>query len=246
MTSILLHSRSKWCPAFGGAGSRNRAVNFDVAGTRVDRLGTVEPRQSNQVSSRVFTIPNILSFVRLLLVPVFLVLIVRGEDGFALLVLVISSATDYLDGVLARWLNQVSRLGQLLDPAADRLFIFTALIGLAVRGVIPWWLVAIIVGRDVMLLVLGVILANHGFGPLPVHHLGKVATFCLFYALPILMIGQAFPNLALFTAPIGWAFALWGAFLYWWAGVIYFSETARVTRKPLLGEDVSESDTLGR
>lgn len=197
------------------------------------------------MSSRVFTIPNILSFIRLLLVPVFLVLIVRGEDGFALLVLVVSSVTDYLDGVLARGLNQVSRLGQLLDPAADRLFIFTALIGLAVRGVIPWWLVAVIVGRDVMLLVLGIILANHGHGPLPVHHLGKVSTFCLFYALPILMIGQAFPVAVWITAPLGWAFALWGAFLYWWAGIIYLRETTRVVRYERLAT-AAESDTLGR
>ena len=191
------------------------------------------------------TIPNILSFVRLLLVPVFLVLIIRGEDGLALLVLVVSSVTDFLDGVLARRLHQISRLGQLLDPAADRLFIFTALIGLGLRGVIPWWLLGVIAGRDLMLLVVGIILANHGFGPLPVHHLGKVATFCLFYALPILMIGQAFPSAAWLTAPVGWAFALWGAFLYWWAGIIYLRETARVMINPHLDESV-ESDTLGR
>ncbi|MCU1523789.1 MAG: CDP-diacylglycerol--glycerol-3-phosphate 3-phosphatidyltransferase, partial [Microbacteriaceae bacterium] len=192
----------------------------------------VEPQQRNQVSSRIFTIPNVLSFIRLLLVPVFLALIVVGQDGLALLVLVVSSVTDFLDGVLARGLNQVSRLGQLLDPAADRLFIFAALIGLAIRDVIPWWLFVIIVGRDVMLLVLGVVLANHGYGPLPVHHLGKVATFCLFYALPILMIGQAFPGTVWLTAPIGWAFAIWGAFLYWWAGIIYLFETARVIKIP--------------
>ena len=199
----------------------------------------------NEVSSRIFTIPNILSFIRLLLVPVFLVLILRGDDGLALLVLVVSSVTDYLDGVLARVLGQVSRLGQLLDPAADRLFIFSALIGLAVRGVIPWWLLAVLASRDVMLLVLGIILATHGYGPLPVHHLGKVATFCLFYALPILMIGQAFPAAAWSTAPLGWAFVLWGAFLYWWAGVIYLVETARVITIPRL-DAVAESDTLGR
>ena len=219
--------------------------------TALRYTGRVQPEQDDHatagppVSSRIFTIPNILSFIRLLLVPVFLVLIIRGEDGFALLVLIISSVTDYLDGVLARGLNQISRLGQLLDPAADRLFIFSALIGLAVRQVIPWWLVLIIVGRDLMLLVLGIILANNGYGPLPVHHLGKVATFCLFYALPILMIGQAFSGAAFITAPIGWAFAFWGAFLYWWAGAIYLRETARVVRIPVAGE-VSESDTLGR
>lgn len=196
------------------------------------------------MSTRIFTVPNILSFIRLALVPVFLVLVILGEDVLALLVLVVSSATDFLDGVLARKLNQVTRLGQLLDPAADRLFIFATLVGLAIRGIVPWWLVAVIVGRDVLLLVLGIILANVGYGPLPVHHLGKIATFCLFYALPILMIGQAFPAVAWLSAPTGWAFALWGAFLYWWAGVIYVVETVRVVKIPRV-EEAAESDTLG-
>lgn len=189
--------------------------------------------------------PNILSFIRLALVPVFLVLIIAGEDGWALLVLVFSSISDYLDGVIARRFNQLSRLGQLLDPAADRLFIFAALIGLAVRGVIPWWLFVVIVARDLMLVVLGIVLANHGFGPLPVHHLGKAGTLCLFYALPILMVGQAFPDAAAITDPIGWAFALWGVFLYWWGGVIYAAETVRLTRIPRV-ELAGESDTLDR
>lgn len=184
------------------------------------------------VSSRVWTIPNVLSFFRLALVPVFLAFVIAGEDALALLVLVVSSITDFLDGWLARKLNQVSRLGQLLDPAADRLYIFAALVGLAWREVIPWWLVAVIVARDVMLAVLGVILANHGYGPLPVHHLGKVATFCLFWALPLLMLGEAFDPLAPYSLPLGWAFALWGAFLYWWAGIVYIRETARVIRLP--------------
>lgn len=204
----------------------------------------MEAETTNQVSSRILTVPNILSFVRLALVPVFLVLVIEGEDVLALIVLVVSSVTDFLDGLLARRLNQVSRLGQLLDPAADRLFIFATLIGLAVRGIVPWWLVTIIVGRDVLLLVLGIVLANFGYGPLPVHHLGKIATFCLFYALPILMIGQAFPAAAFVSAPVGWAFALWGAFLYWWAGAIYIVETLRVVKIPRVAE-ASESDTLG-
>ena len=89
--------------------------------------------------------PNVLSFLRLAMVPVFLVLIVRGDDGLALLVLVISSVTDFLDGVIARGFNQITRLGQLLDPAADRLYIFAALIGLAWRELVPWWLVVIVV-----------------------------------------------------------------------------------------------------
>lgn len=197
--------------------------------------------KASEISSRIFTVPNILSFVRLLLVPVFLVLIIAGRDGLALLVLVVSSISDYLDGVIARRFRQVSRLGQLLDPAADRLFIFAALVGLAIRDVIPWWLFIVIVARDAMLAVLGIVLANYGFGPLPVHDLGKAGTLCLFYALPILMIGQAFPDAEFVTNPIGWAFALWGVFLYWWGGIIYAREAARLTRLPRS----AASDTVG-
>ncbi|CAN5373151.1 CDP-alcohol phosphatidyltransferase family protein [soil metagenome] len=196
------------------------------------------------VSSKVLTVPNILSFLRLLLVPVFLVLILTGEDALALLVLVISSVTDFLDGLIARRFQQISRLGQLLDPAADRLFIFAALVGLAVREVIPWWFFAAIVARELMLLVLGVIGANFGYGPLPVHHLGKAATLCLFYALPLLMLGQAFPNVAFVADPLGWAFGLWGLFLYWWAGIIYLSQLIRLIRIPR-PEVAAGSDTLG-
>jgi cardiolipin synthase len=191
----------------------------------------------------VLTVPNLLSFFRLALVPVFLYFVITANDASALIVLVVSSITDFLDGFLARRLNQVSRLGQLLDPAADRLYIFAALIGLAWREVLPWWLVAIIVARDVMLAVLGVILANHGFGPLAVHHLGKVATFCLFLALPLLMLGEALPLVAPVSLPVGWAFALWGAFLYWWAGLIYVRETARVIQIPAVARG-GRSDTL--
>ena len=204
----------------------------------MDRVG------QSEVSSRIFTIPNVLSFIRLALVPVFLVLIIVGADFAALLVLIVSSVTDYFDGVIARRFQQVSRLGQLLDPAADRLFIFAALVGLSVRDIIPWWLVVVIVGRDFMLAAVGIILANHGYGPLPVHHLGKVATFSLLYALPILMLGEAFREISWITNPIGWAFALWGAFLYWWAGVIYIAETARVVRIPPM-MTATPSDTLG-
>ncbi|TAL44357.1 MAG: CDP-alcohol phosphatidyltransferase family protein [Salinibacterium sp.] len=201
--------------------------------------------RASVVSSRVLTVPNLLSLVRLAMVPVFLLFIVQEKDLAALIVLVISSITDFLDGMIARKFAQVSRLGQLLDPAADRLFIFAALIGLSVRGVVPIWLLIVVVARDVMLLAIGIVLANVGHGPLPVHHLGKLATLLLFYALPILMLGEAFPAALPVTSPIGWAFALWGSFLYWWAGIIYLGETARVVRIARV-EVEPESDTLER
>lgn len=189
--------------------------------------------RSSGPSTRVWTVPNVLSFLRLALVPVFLVVLLRGHYAVALLVLVGATLTDFLDGWIARRYDQVTRLGQLLDPAADRLFVFATLVGLAARGVVPWWFFAVVLARDVMLLGIGVMLANRGYGPLPVHHLGKVATFCLFYALPTLVLARALPAIAPVADPVGWAFALWGAFLYWWAGALYLREAVRVARSEL-------------
>jgi len=184
------------------------------------------------VSTRIVTIPNLLSLLRLLLIPVFLVLLVLGHYVWALAVLVFSSATDLVDGYVARHFNQITRLGQLLDPAADRLFIFTTLIGLAWTGFIPWWLAGLIFAREFLLLIVGVILANHGYGPLPVHHLGKMGTFALLTAMPLLILGAAFPSIDFVANPLGWAAALWGVFLYWWAGVLYSLEAGRLIRIP--------------
>lgn len=194
------------------------------------------------VTERVLTVPNALSALRILLVPVFLVFVLAEFDIAALIVIIVSSVSDFLDGIIARRFSQITKLGQLLDPAADRLFIFAAVIALAVREVVPWWVVAVIVGRDVFLAVLGLVLAQHGYGPLPVHHLGKLATFALFYALPILVLGQAFPVVQTVSDPIGWAFTLWGAFLYWWAGTLYFRQTRELTAKaPRVASDASDT-----
>jgi cardiolipin synthase len=182
------------------------------------------------VSSRILTVPNVLSLLRLLLIPVFLVLLITEQYLWALVTLVVSSVTDFVDGYVARRFDQVSRLGQLLDPAADRLFIFSTLVGLAIRGFLPWWLVGVVVARDVLLLVLGVILAQHRYGPLPVHHLGKMGTFALLVAMPVLVLGAAFPAVDAWAEPVGWAAALWGVFLYWWAGVVYAIQTGRMIR----------------
>lgn len=199
--------------------------------------------ESTGVSTRIWTVPNVLSMLRLLLVPVFLILVVAGAYVTALIVLIAASLTDLLDGYLARRFNQVTRLGQLLDPAADRLYIFAALIGLAANELVPWWIVIVIVARDVLIVVLGVVLANHGYGPLPVHQLGKAATFALFTGLPVIMLGLAFPAMQPVSEPFGWAVTLWGAFLYWWAGIIYAIETARVVRVSRVSPPPA-SDTL--
>jgi len=159
--------------------------------------------------------------LRLLLVPVFAVLALRGQDAAALAVLVVAGASDWLDGRLARALNQQSRLGELLDPAADRLYILVTLLVLVAREGVPWWLVIVIVGRDVLLTVVLVVLMARRVGPLPVHFVGKAGTFALLYAFPLLLLGQFSGWLGTVALPVGWAFAWWGTGLYWLGAVLY-------------------------
>lgn len=187
------------------------------------------------MSDRVFTIPNVISILRLLLVPVFAWAIFTERDGLAISVLVISGATDYLDGWLARRLNQVSRLGQALDPAADRLFILSTLLGLAYRDLVPWLVVVLIVARDVIMVAGTVPLARRvGTSHLPVHFLGKLATFNLLYAFPLIMLGDTGGTAAQVAMTLGWAFAWWGIGLYWWSGYLYVKQALMVRREVAL------------
>ena len=182
-------------------------------------------------TTRILTVPNLLSVLRLIGVPVFLWLILGPQyDGWALVVLAVSGFTDYLDGKLARRWNQISRLGQLLDPAADRLYILATLVGLSAREIIPFWLAAAVVGRDVILALFLPVLRRHGYGPLPVHFLGKAATFNLLYAFPLLLLGDGEGPVAALAKIFGWAFVGWGTALYWWAGVLYVVQVRQLVR----------------
>ena len=191
-----------------------------------DMSKTFEPSLFHQMK----TFPNMLSILRLLLVPVFLVLIISGSNLWAIGVLFLSGLTDYLDGYIARRFNQITRLGQLLDPAADRLYIFATLLGLTVTNHIPVLLMAVVIARDVMLLIVYPILATHGYGPLPVHYLGKAGTFSLLYSFPLLLMADIWHNAEIIILPIAWAFALWGVGLYWWAGFVYVKQVRQVVK----------------
>ncbi len=173
-------------------------------------------------STRVLTIPNLLSVLRLAGVPLFLWLVLGPEeDGWALAVLMVSGFTDFLDGWLARKLDQQSVLGQILDPVADRLYILAVVVGLALRDIIPWWLALSLPLRDLLLWGLVPLLRTRGYSALPVHFLGKAATFNLLYAFPLLLLGDGEGVVATLAQVFGWALALWGILLYWWAGVLY-------------------------
>ena len=157
-------------------------------------------------TDRVWTLPNVLSFLRLAGAPLVLWLIIGPQaDGLAVLVLALGGFTDWLDGYLARAWHQTSRIGQMLDPIADRLYILAVLLGLALREIVPWWLVVIVVGRDVFVVVLVPVLKTRGYSSLPVHFVGKAATFSLLYAFPLVLLGSGEDGWRQLAWVLGWA-----------------------------------------
>ena len=177
--------------------------------------------ETGLVTDRVLTLPNALSAARLLGVPLFLWLVLNEHDAAAVALLMVSGVTDWLDGKIARAWGQMSRVGQLLDPAADRLYILATLIGLTIRDIVPLWLTLGLVGRDVVLALFLPVLRRYGYGPLPVSFLGKAATFNLLSGFPLLLLGEGESVVSQVAHAFGWAFAIWGTALYWWAGVLY-------------------------
>ncbi|GAB2856032.1 CDP-alcohol phosphatidyltransferase family protein [Myroides odoratimimus subsp. xuanwuensis] len=198
--------------------------------------------------SRVWTIPNLLSMARLAGVPLFLWLVLGPEaDGWALGLLMLSGVTDWADGYLARRWDQRTTLGQILDPVADRLYILAVIIGLALREIIPWWVAVVLPLRDLMLWGLVPFLRTRGYSALPVHFLGKAATFNLLYAFPLLLLGDGDGVVASLAQVFGWAFAFWGIGLYWWAGLLYVWQVRRLLADTdrRLPEDVDHDDGDG-
>lgn len=180
-------------------------------------------------TDRVVTLPNLLSALRLVGIPVFLWLVlVEHHNVLALGVLVLAGVTDFLDGWLARRLDQSSRVGRLLDPIADRLYILAVVVALAVRHIVPWWIAVILPLRDVLLWGLVPLLRSRGLTSLPVHFLGKAATFSLLYAFPLLLLGQGAGVGHTLARVFGWSFAIWGIGLYWCAGLLYAWQTRRL------------------
>jgi len=180
-------------------------------------------------SDRILTIPNGLSLLRLLGVPLFLWLALGPKaDGWAVIVLMIGGITDYADGKIARRYNLTSRLGALLDPAADRLYILATLAALTERRIFPIWLAAVLVGRELVLAAGLVVLRRHGHPPPEVHFLGKAATLNLLYAFPLLLLSVGHNTLGHVVRPLAWAFTAWGAYLYLWAGWLYLVEERRL------------------
>lgn len=192
----------------------------------------------------VVTAPNALSAIRLAGVPVFLWLVLGPRaDLLAVLLLVASGITDWADGKLARWLDQASRLGELLDPAVDRLYTLAALSAFGLRDIVPWWVVAALIGRDVVLGVCVPLLRRRGYRLLDVHYLGKAATFALLYAFPLLLLGAGTDGrLGVAVHSLAYAFTIWGAALYVWSGALYLVQVITTLRPRVAAPTLTEPE----
>lgn len=172
--------------------------------------------------STVITLPNALTFLRFLGIPLFIYLTLSIQaDGWAIVVLAIGGATDYFDGKIARAWNQTSRFGELADPAIDRLYILATLLVFLIRDIVPLWVIAVLIGRDLILGLLTILMSLRGIPPLVVTYLGKAATFNLLYAFPFLLLAQSNGFWGDFAFVLGWSFAIWGVALYISTGVTY-------------------------
>lgn len=183
---------------------------------------------------RVVTIPNAISLARLAGIPVFLWLVLglrsQAGDWWAVGLLIASAASDWLDGKIARALSQESRLGRLLDPAADRMYIVATLVALAIRAIIPWWLLGLLAARELVLGVVLLVLRRRSYGPLQVSFVGKAATLALLYAFPLLLLGAHTAAYSEIARIAGWAFGIWGSALYWCAALLYAEQARRILR----------------
>jgi len=206
---------------------------LDAGSSAPGQLAEPRPADDGRLPDRIWTVPNVLSMARLAGVPVFVWLVLGPKaDAWAVGLLIAASATDWLDGKIARAWHQESRLGQVLDPAADRLYIGAMLIALALRAIIPWWLVAVLVARELLLGLALLRLRAHGYGPLQVSFVGKAATLCLLYAFPLLLLGAYSGTAAEVAKVAGWAFGLWGTALYWWAAGLYLVQVRQLSSNP--------------
>lgn len=181
---------------------------------------------------RVLTVPNVLSAVRLVLIPVFIyVLLFAHANGWAVAILMFSGASDWADGKIARTLNQSSRLGVLLDPAVDRLYMVTVPIVLAVDGIVPWWFVITLLVRDGLLAATLPLLRSRGLTALPVTYVGKAATFALMSGFPLVLLGTGGAAWSRVLRACGWGFLGWGLYSYLWAFALYVVQMALVVRQ---------------
>lgn len=195
--------------------------------------------QSGSRRDRVLTVPNVISAARLVLIVVFLylLLVVRASaDGWAVVILMLSGASDWADGKLARLMGQSSKLGALLDPAIDRLYMAAVPVAFGLRGLVPWWIIIALLARDALLAATLPVLRSRGLTALPVTYIGKAGTFALMSAFPLILLGQWDALWSRVVLAFGWAFLIWGVGMYLWTFVLYLTQVTMVLRQlPRLG-----------
>lgn len=186
----------------------------------IDRFS--RSRYSPEPRSVIFTIPNVIILLRICSIPLIAYLVANRHLIISLVVLLISALSDGVDGIIARRFNQVSKLGQILDPVADRLLILCSILALSIANILPWWLLVLVGVRDVLLGILTLVLAQHDYGPLPVHFAGKTGTAVLMLAIPALIFADVghTPFFRIFHL-VALGAVIWGVALYWLAGLIY-------------------------
>jgi cardiolipin synthase (CMP-forming) len=191
--------------------------------------------EENVASSRVFTAANAVSVIRLMAIPVFLWLVIEDRLLAAFILLVAAVLTDFVDGMIARRMNEITKLGQFLDPFADRLFIAATVVALAIQDVVPWWFVVAIMLRDALLGMGGLVMARYGAATLPVKWWGKVATFGLLFVLPLFLLSvmvtehlsATVGTILMFAA---WPIALLAVVLYWLVGFSYLFDAIAIAK----------------
>ena len=172
-------------------------------------------------------IPNALTALRALGVPVFLYLFLVAEEPIAsFVVIALGGITDYLDGKVARALNQTSDFGEKFDPTVDRLYIAAVIIALAIKDYLPWSLVVAIIARDLILFLVIIYQKLRGIPFFEVSFLGKAATFNLLYAFPFLLLEEV-AVIGPWCFAAGWSFAIWGISLYFYTGIQYLVKGLR-------------------
>lgn len=205
-------------------------------------------RYTPTVHHRVWTVPNVISFLRIVSIAL-IAWLIASSDGhpdrllWALFVMTVSAASDGVDGWIARRFDQVSDLGQLLDPLADRLLIISCAIALCVSGVVHWSLMILIAARDIVMLIEILILSDHGYCPLPVHFVGKTGTFLIMSGIVILVVSHIHISdtipIFFFAHCLGYALYWWGIGFYWIAGIIYLIQGHRLLRGELSAQPVT-------
>lgn len=181
-----------------------------------------------QISNKIITVPNLISFVRLVAIPVFWWLVLGAEElAAATILFALIATTDWVDGYLARRLDQVTRLGKALDPVADRLLIASAIIVGLIASIVPAVIGITLIVREVyMALVTFAVVARRG-GVLEVRWLGKLATFIVYSSIGWFYMA-AIPFLEFLTRPLAWAAGILGLILYWITAIQYTGDALRI------------------